>query len=164
MGYLLENQCKLGLTRDELSGLALALIEGNDSLGIFVQSFIYTLITFPECQKRAQDEINRVIGAERIPMLGDFKDLPYLAALIQEHHRMRPVFPHAFPHISKEDLMVQGYIIPAGSAILMNTWGIKIRSLKPEFPELFDEPNTFKEADLFELAVHNDEKIPRQGR
>ena len=42
------------------------------------------MILYPECQKRAQEEIDRAIGAERLPEFEDMDLLPYTTALIHE--------------------------------------------------------------------------------
>lgn len=43
-----------------------------------------TMILYPECQKRAQEEIDRVIGSERLPEFEDKDSLPYTTALVHE--------------------------------------------------------------------------------
>ena len=59
-------------------------MEGYDTSGMFVMSFVFTLITFPDCQKRAQEEMDLIVGTGRLPELSDFKTLRYLSALINE--------------------------------------------------------------------------------
>ena len=39
---------------------------------------------YPEVQKRAQEEIDRVVGKDRLPEFKDRDSLPYVAALIDE--------------------------------------------------------------------------------
>ena len=39
---------------------------------------------YPEVQKRAQEEIDRVIGKGRLPEFKDRDSLPYVVALIDE--------------------------------------------------------------------------------
>ena len=46
---------------------------------------------FPDIQSRAQEEIDRVVGNERLPVLADRDSLPYLSALQSEIYRWRPV-------------------------------------------------------------------------
>jgi cytochrome P450 len=48
---------------------------------------------FPDVQSKAQDEINRVIGNDRLPNLADHNSLPYVSALVSEVMRWRPVGP-----------------------------------------------------------------------
>ena len=51
------------------------------------------MMCFPEAQEKAQKEIDRVIGNERLPTLSDIDDLPYVRALTWEVLRWRPVTP-----------------------------------------------------------------------
>lgn len=37
-----------------------------------------TMMTHPECQRKAQEELDRVIGNHRLPTFEDYADLPYL--------------------------------------------------------------------------------------
>jgi hypothetical protein len=46
---------------------------------------------FPDIQRKAQDEIDRVIGSDRLPELADRHSLPYVSALQNEIYRWRPV-------------------------------------------------------------------------
>lgn len=51
------------------------------------------MMCFPEVQEKAQNEIERVIGNERLPTLSDIDDLPYVRALTWEVLRWQPVAP-----------------------------------------------------------------------
>jgi hypothetical protein len=42
------------------------------------------MVLFPEAQKKAQEELDRVIGRHRLPTWEDEKDLPYVRSLIKE--------------------------------------------------------------------------------
>jgi cytochrome P450 len=48
---------------------------------------------YPEAQKRAQREIDAVIGSYRLPTFSDRGSLPYVNALIKEVTRWQPVSP-----------------------------------------------------------------------
>ena len=48
---------------------------------------------YPEVQRKAQEEIDRVIGSDRLPTFADRENLPYLEALVSEVHRWTPVTP-----------------------------------------------------------------------
>ena len=45
----------------------------------------------PEIQRKAQKEIENVIGNDRLPTLADRENLPYVEALMKEVLRFRPV-------------------------------------------------------------------------
>lgn len=42
------------------------------------------MLVFQDVQKRAQEEIDRVVGEDRLPVLSDRPQLPYCDALYKE--------------------------------------------------------------------------------
>ena len=46
--------------------------------------FIFAMTLFPESQRKAQEEIDTVIGSDRLPEFTDRNALPYLECLVQE--------------------------------------------------------------------------------
>ena len=48
---------------------------------------------FPEVQQKAQEEIDRVIGNDRLPGFEDRENLPYIEALVKEVFRFHTVAP-----------------------------------------------------------------------
>ena len=56
---------------------------------------------YPAVQKKAQEELDSVVGTDRLPELADKEDLPYVDALVKEVLRWNPVAPLgmlSFPH------------------------------------------------------------------
>jgi cytochrome P450 len=51
------------------------------------------MVMHPEFQRKAQAEIDSVIGSNRFPTLADKPSLPYLEALVKEVIRWNPVTP-----------------------------------------------------------------------
>ena len=49
---------------------------------------------YPDVQKKAQDEIDAVIGNDRLPDFDDRNKLPYIEAIIAELLRWLPVAPN----------------------------------------------------------------------
>ena len=45
------------------------------------------MLHYPDVYQKAQEEIDRVIGCDRIPDLSDRASLPYLEALVMELYR-----------------------------------------------------------------------------
>ena len=86
-----------------------------------LKTLILAMVKFPEAQKKAQEELDRVIGS-RLPTLGDREELPYTSAFVEETQRWRPVFPLAIPHFSTEDDSYGKYFIPKGSIVMGNSW------------------------------------------
>lgn len=61
------------------------LVEGGaDTTSAFIHTLVLALVNAPEAQKLAQEEIDRVVGDERVPLLDDIDGLPYIRALIKE--------------------------------------------------------------------------------
>ena len=48
------------------------------------------MVLHPDTQRRAQEEIDKVVGTERLPQMGDRASLPYVEAVILEVLRLRP--------------------------------------------------------------------------
>ena len=55
--------------------------------------FVLAITLNPEVQRKAQAEIDSVIGSDRLPNMGDQDSLPYVNAIIQEVIRWQPVTP-----------------------------------------------------------------------
>lgn len=65
--------------------LGSALMEaGSDTTAVFLQSFISFMAAFPDVQKRAQKELDDVVGTARSPVFDDWESLPYIQAIIKE--------------------------------------------------------------------------------
>ncbi|KAF8655018.1 hypothetical protein AX16_003288 [Volvariella volvacea WC 439] len=95
---------------------------GADTTVASVYAFFKAMALFPEVQKKAQAEIDAVIGNERLPSLEDRGQLPYLDALSLEVMRWFIVAPTGVPHRVMEDNVYDGYFIPKGSLVIANIW------------------------------------------
>jgi cytochrome P450 len=79
---------------------------------------------FPEVQTKAQAEIDQVVGSSRLPQFEDRPNLPYVDAVIKEVLRWHPVTPMGIPHMTSEDDVCEGYLIPKGAYLLPNVWSV----------------------------------------
>lgn len=102
--------------------------------------------TYPEAQKKAQDEIDAVIGTHRLPTWEDRPSLPYVEALYREVMRFvfspllcharsdlvtcrwHPVTPIGVPHATLEDDIYNGNFIPKGTAVVANIWFVQLQT------------------------------------
>jgi cytochrome P450 len=80
------------------------------------------MIAHPEFQKRAQAELDEVVGRSRTPTFSDASSLPYVQAIVREILRWRPVTPLGIPHKTIEDDWYDGMFIPKGTMCLVNLW------------------------------------------
>ena len=100
---VLDQEDKLGFNRHQLYFLGGVLMEGgSDTSSSIIIAFIHAMTKWPEIQKRAQKEIDAVIGDDRTPVWSDYENLPYVAATVKEAMRWRPVVPLVFPHVLTE--------------------------------------------------------------
>ncbi|EWZ79807.1 hypothetical protein FOWG_16135 [Fusarium oxysporum f. sp. lycopersici MN25] len=97
---------------------------GADTTVSAITTFFLAMTLFPEAQKKAQYEIDEVIGRDRLPTLSDRQSLPYVNALVKEVLRWHPVGPMCLPHTTSQDDVIDGYLIPKGAMILPNIWQI----------------------------------------
>lgn len=59
--------------------------------------FVFIMLLYPDVQHKAQEELDRVVGRDRLPEIADQDSLPYISATIKEMLRqvrtLWPVYP-----------------------------------------------------------------------
>lgn len=73
---------------------------------------------FPEVQKKAQAELDALVGPDRLPDYSDYESLIYIRAVVLEAMRWMPVVPLGLPHRVTTDDEYEGYSIPKGTIII----------------------------------------------
>lgn len=73
---------------------------------------------------KAREELDSVVGHDRLPGPDDKPNLPYITAVVEEIFRWRPAGPEGVPHLNKEESTYNGYTIPKGSVVIPNVWTI----------------------------------------
>ncbi|TFK67284.1 cytochrome P450 [Pluteus cervinus] len=111
---------------------------GSDTSSAVLAFFILAMRLYPQVMKKAQAELDRVIGRDRVPDLSDREELPYIRALVKELLRWCPVGPLGIPRQIQQDDYYDGYLIPKGTLILVNSWGMN------NDPEVFPDPREFR--------------------
>lgn len=89
------------------------------------------MMVFPDVQQKAQEEIDRVVGSDRLPVMEDSDSLPYIRGCVKESIRWMPTTIMAAPHGVTQDDEYMGYRIPAGATVICNAWYVRLKS-KPE--------------------------------
>ena len=74
----------------------------------------------PQVQLKAQEELDRVVGGDRLPTHDDRPSLPYLNAVLKEVLRWHSISHVAVPHSARDDDEYRGYHIPAGTIVVVN--------------------------------------------
>ena len=87
--------------------------------------FVQAMALYPEVQKKAHVELDRVVGPARLPEHYDIESLPYLQAILLETLRWRSAAPYGIPHSTKVDDVYEGFFIPRNSIIIaVSYWSI----------------------------------------
>nr|BED43001.1 cytochrome P450 monooxygenase [Trametes versicolor] len=86
--------------------------------------FFLAMVRNTDVYKKAQEEIDRVVGRERLPDYSDRESLPYLDALLEEVFRWKPALPLGVPHRNTEDDHYREYDIPGGCMVIPNVWAM----------------------------------------
>ncbi|KAF7299262.1 Cytochrome P450 [Mycena indigotica] len=124
----------------DVAGLAYGA--GADTTFATMASFVLLMATHPEVQKKAQAEIDAVLGSHRLPEFSDKAQLPYVEALCREVLRWMPLVPLSPSRKTTEDDIYEGYFIPKGTSIVPNLWAMcQDEAIYPE-PEKF-KPERF---------------------
>ncbi|KAG1855552.1 cytochrome P450 [Suillus subluteus] len=86
--------------------------------------FVLAMVLYPDVQRRAQAEIDSVIGRDRLPTFEDRASLPYVESILRETLRWHPILPLGVPHATSSDDTYNGFFIPKGTTVMCNTWAI----------------------------------------
>ncbi|KAG6917177.1 hypothetical protein DXG01_003613 [Tephrocybe rancida] len=101
-----------GVTIEHIQGAsAITYIAGAETTSSTLSTFILALLLHPECQIKAQEEIDRVLGPGRLPEFSDRDSLPYVGCV---------------PHYTMEDDVYNGMFIPKGSIVIANARGMAL--------------------------------------
>lgn len=77
---------------------------------------------YPDVQRKAQEELDRVVGPNRLPEYDDLDNLAYIRAIAMETMRWMPVFPLGLPHAVTQSDTYRGYHIPKGATVVAVSW------------------------------------------
>ncbi|KIM56981.1 hypothetical protein SCLCIDRAFT_192356 [Scleroderma citrinum Foug A] len=96
---------------------------GADTAGSISYAFYLAMTLYPRIMKKAQAELDAVVGTKRLPTFADRPSLPYVEALFTELFRWHTPAP-INGRCTRADDMYEGYFIPADSYVFVNIWGI----------------------------------------
>ncbi|KAB5539440.1 cytochrome P450 [Coniochaeta sp. 2T2.1] len=125
---------------DSLAGyISGSLLEaGSDTTVATLVGFIQAMVLYPEAQKKAQEEIDRVVGPDRLPNMDDEMHLPFVRGCVKESLRWMPTNIIGVPHAVTKDDEYMGYKIPKGAAVINNVWSIHMDPARHPDPYKFD--------------------------
>ncbi|KAJ7527959.1 hypothetical protein O6H91_16G078300 [Diphasiastrum complanatum] len=119
----LEGDSKL--SEKSLMGLMTdVLLFGIDITPTAIEWVMTELIRNPQVLRKAQKEIDSVVGKERLVEESDLQNLPYLQAIVKETLRLHPPVPVTDPHYNEVPVELGGYQIPPGFVMFVNIWAL----------------------------------------
>ncbi|KAI4353200.1 hypothetical protein L6164_002166 [Bauhinia variegata] len=127
------------LTMEEIKAQIIELmIEVVDNPSNAAEWAIAEMLNNPELLQRATEELDRVVGKERLVQESDLPKLNYVKACAREAFRLHPIVPFNVPHVSMADSVINNYFIPKGSHVLLSRMGLGRN------PKVWNEPLKFK--------------------
>uniref|UniRef100_A0A0K0FG96 Cytochrome P450 18a1 (inferred by orthology to a D. melanogaster protein) n=1 Tax=Strongyloides venezuelensis TaxID=75913 RepID=A0A0K0FG96_STRVS len=131
------------LNSDHLEGLVLDFwAAGRETIVITLKWFILIIMKYLDIQKKLQDEIDEVIGKDRLVQLSDKAKMSYMNAFITEGQRYANIIGFPPSHRCTKDTFVNGHLIPNNTLILPFFWGSNMDEKYFKDPFTFN-PNRF---------------------
>nr|UYK53797.1 flavonoid 3',5' hydroxylase [Phaseolus vulgaris] len=111
---------------------------GTDTSSSIIEWSLAEMLKNPSIMKKAQEEMDQVIGRERRLKESDIPNLPYFQAICKETYRKHPSTPLNLPRISNQPCQVNGFYIPKNTRLSVNIWAIG------RDPQVWERPLEFK--------------------
>eukprot|EP01018_Ginkgo_biloba_P005071 Gb_27804 [translate_table: standard] len=133
-----DNTMDIEITRDNIKAVILDMLSaGTDTSSATLEWAMSELLLNPSMMKKAQDELQSVVGLNRMVEESDLPQLEYLQVVVKETLRLHPPGPLLIPHEAREDCVVAGYNIPKKARIIVNVFAVGT------------DPNSWEDADMF---------------
>ena len=113
----------------------LFLLAGHETTASAITFTLHLLGHHPDAQQRVRDEVRRAVGA-RAPTAEDVARLVYTTRVVKEAIRLYPP-AYGVGRRTSQDEVIGGFLLPAGSAVVVSTWAIH------RHPRHWDRPGAF---------------------
>ncbi|KAL6903639.1 hypothetical protein ACP4OV_004452 [Aristida adscensionis] len=136
---LLSVRHEYGLTKQQMKAILLDVFFGGiDTSASVLDYTIVELIQRPHLMKKLQAELRaKIPRGQDVVTEADLADMAYLRAVIKESLRLRTVTPLLAPRVSMARCTIDGYVIPSGVRLLINSWAIA------RDPSFWEDPEEF---------------------
>lgn len=114
------------------------VVGGSDTSSNAIEFAFAEVMNKPEVMRKAQDELDRVVGKDSIVEESHMHKLPYLHAIMKESLRLHPVLPLLIPHCPSETCTIGGFSVPKGARVFINVWAVH------RDPSIWENPLEFK--------------------
>ncbi|XDV43801.1 hypothetical protein PO909_012206 [Leuciscus waleckii] len=134
------------LSKDFVEATVTDLIgAGQDTMSTVMQWIVLLLVKYPSIQSKLQEQIDKVVGRDRLPSIEDRSNLAYLDAFIYETMRFTSFVPVTIPHSTTSDVSIEGLHIPKDTVVFINQWSVNHDPQKWNDPHIFN-PSRFLDA------------------
>ncbi|CAI8619455.1 unnamed protein product [Vicia faba] len=135
---------KRKLNEDEMVSLCSEFLNaGTDTTSTALQWIMANLVKYPQVQEKIMEELKTAFGAERTEENAEVKEedlhkLPYLKSVILEGLRRHPPGHFVLPHTVKEDVVLNGYLVPKDGIV-----NFMVADIGRD-PRVWEDPMEFK--------------------
>lgn len=113
------------------------VVGGTETTSNTTEWAMAEMLQKPEILRKAQQELDEVVGKNNIVEETHISKLPYLAQVIKEVLRLHPALPLLVPHCPSSSSTIGGYAVPKGSRVFVNVWAIQ------RDPSIWKDPSEF---------------------
>ncbi|KAJ0975709.1 hypothetical protein J5N97_017674 [Dioscorea zingiberensis] len=96
----------------------------TDTSSVTMEWALTEVIKNPRVLHKVQEELDSVVGRDRMVTESDLAQLTYLRCVVRETFRLHPAGPFLIPHESTRPTKLFGYDIPIGTRVFVNTHGL----------------------------------------
>ncbi|XP_074075209.1 cytochrome P450 2F2-like [Macrotis lagotis] len=125
------------------------LFGGTETTSITLRYGLLILLKYPDVTRKAQEEIDRVVGRDRAPCLEDRENLPYTNAVVHEIQRLISILPMGLPRAITHDTHFRGYFLPKGTHVIPLLVSAHRDSIQFKDPRCFDPSNFMDDKGAF---------------
>lgn len=127
------------ISRDSMKGILFdILLGGSETAPTIIEWAMSEALRNPTVMKKLQEELESVVGLDRMVCESDLPQLVYLQAMVKETLRLHPAGPLLNRRLSAQTCNVLGYEIPKNTRVIVNAWAIG------RDPKLWEDAETFK--------------------
>ncbi|KAL5818373.1 hypothetical protein ACOSQ4_022215 [Xanthoceras sorbifolium] len=138
LSFMGSEETDYRIDRDHVKTIILDILTAAmDTSAATIEWTLSELIKHPRIMKKVQNELENVVGRDKMVEESELDNLEYLDMVIKESLRFHPVAPLLLPHESREDCIVNGFYIPKKSRIFINAWAIG------RDPAVWNDPDNF---------------------
>ncbi|XP_054796740.1 licodione synthase-like [Prosopis cineraria] len=140
------------INRVHMKGLVMDLFTAaTDTLAVGIEWALVELINHPDLLKKARQEIDDVVGNQRLVEESDGPKLPFIQAVIKETFRLHPPVPLVVRRCTSES-KIEDYVIPEDTVLMVNVWAMG------RDPSLWESPMDFRPERFLKPMEENSSK------